>query len=268
MTVTGTDLRTIRCHLRPPIAEIVLDRPEAANTFTAELLSELADVTVALATNPDVRAVVLRGSGPNFCFGADVGMFIDEPPEQRPALIRDLVTRLHGAVTRLRRLEVPVLGVAQGMSVGGGVALLAACDVVLAAESSRFRLGWTGIGITMDGGATWLLPRIIGLHRALELIYTNRIFTADEAQAWGFVNWTVPDDGLESRTSELAEMLAAGPTRALGACKRLVTDGTSQSFETHLEDEAVAIVRSFTDRDSDEGFRAFRERRPPRFLGA
>ena len=82
----------------------MLDRPESGNTFTAELLSELADVTMALATNTEIRAVVLRGSGPNFCFGADVGMFIDEPAERRPTLIRDLVTRLHTAVTRLRRL--------------------------------------------------------------------------------------------------------------------------------------------------------------------
>jgi len=104
MTVTGTDLRTIRCHLRPPIAEIVLDRPESGNTITAELLSELADVTMALATKHRDPGRGPAGQRPNFCFGADVGMFIDEPAERRPTLIRDLVTRLHTAVTRLRRL--------------------------------------------------------------------------------------------------------------------------------------------------------------------
>ncbi|HEV7536901.1 MAG TPA: enoyl-CoA hydratase-related protein [Acidimicrobiia bacterium] len=264
---TATELRTIRCDVRPPIVEIVLDRPEAGNTFTPELLSELGSATAAVATDTRIRAVVLRGAGKNFCFGADVDMFLDQAPEDRPALIRDLVTRFHGAITRLRRLEMPVLGVAHGMSVGGGLSLLAACDVVVAAESSRFRLGWPGIGITMDGGATWLLPRIIGAHRTLELVYTNRIFTCAEAEAWGFVNWTVPDESLDQRAAELADMLAAGPTQALGVCKRLVTDGASQSFETHLEDEAVAVVRSFTSRDSEEGFRAFRERRAPAFLG-
>ena len=176
--------------------------------------------------------------------------------EQRPAAIRDLVNRFHTAVIRLRRLEVPVLGVAHGNAAGGGVSLLAACDVVAAAESTRFRLGWTGIGITMDGGATWLLPRIVGLHRAPELIYTNRIFTAEEAHAWGFVNWLVPDGAPEQKAAELAAMLAGGPTSVLGACKRLVTDGMTQTFETQLEDKAVAIVRSFAGHDSDEGFRA------------
>ncbi len=255
------------CDVRPPIAELVLNRPEDGNTFTAQLLAELAEATMRLSTEPDIRAVVLRGNGPHFCFGADVGMFCDQPQEQRPALIRDLVTKLHLAVTRLTRLEVPVLGVGHGTVVGGGLALLAACDVVLAAESTRFRMGWTGIGITMDGGSTWLLPRIIGPHRTLELAHTNRMFTAAEAHAWGLVNWLATDDAVDERTSELADMLAAGPTQALGWCKRLVFEGLSQSLDTQMENEAVTLVRSFTTADSDEGFRAFREHRPPKFQG-
>jgi 2-(1,2-epoxy-1,2-dihydrophenyl)acetyl-CoA isomerase len=178
------------------------------------------------------------------------------------------VTRFHQAATRLTRLEVPVLGVAHGMVVGGGVALLGLCDVVLAAESTRFRLGWSGIGITMDGGTTWTLPRLIGANRTRELIYTNRIFTAAEAERWGLVNWLAPDATLAAKADELAAMLANGPTVALGACKRLIFEGGSQSFETHLEDEAVALVRAFATSDADEGFRAFLEKRPPRFRGA
>ena len=263
----ATSARTIRCEIRPPIAEIVLDRPEAGNTFTPELLSELAEVTLRLATESSVRAVVLRGAGKNFCFGANVDMFLEEPPDRRPALLRDLVTRFHQAVTRLTRLEVPVLGVAHGMVVGGGLALLAACDVVLAAESTRFRMGWSGIGLTMDGGTTWTLPRILGPHRALVLIYTNRVFSAAEAERWGLVNWLAPDGDLERRTAELSASLAEGPTSALGICKRLMIGGASQSFETQLEEEAVAIVRAGAAADADEGFRAFRERRAPRFKG-
>ncbi|MBI2963922.1 MAG: enoyl-CoA hydratase/isomerase family protein [Deltaproteobacteria bacterium] len=253
--------------MRPPIAEIVLDRPADGNTFTPELLSELAAAAVRLATEANVRAVVVRGSGKNFCFGANIDMFLEEPADRRPALLRDLVTRFHVAITRLARLELPVLGVAHGMVVGGGLALLGACDVVLAAESTRFRMGWSGIGITMDGGATWTLPRIIGARRTLELISTNRIFTAAEAERWGLVNWLAPEADLEKRTAEIARTLAAGPTRALGLCKRLVIGGGSQSFETHLEDEAVALVEAVGTADADEGLRAFRERRPPRFSG-
>jgi len=263
----STELSTIRCEVRPPIAEIVLDRPEAGNTFTPELLSELAEATLRLATDARVRAVILRGSGKNFCFGASIDMFLAESADRRPALLRDLVTRFHAAITRLARLEVPVLGVAHGMTVGGGLALLGACDVVLAAESTRFRMGWSGIGLTMDGGATWTLPRIIGARRTLELISTNRIFTAVEAERWGLVNWLAPDGDLEKRTAEFGSALAEGPTQALGLCKRLVISGASQSFETHLEDEAVAIVQAVGTADADEGFRAFRERRPPRFSG-
>jgi 2-(1,2-epoxy-1,2-dihydrophenyl)acetyl-CoA isomerase len=258
---------TIRCEVRAGVAELVLDRPDAGNTFTAELLDELAEATKRLATDSDVRAVALRGSGPNFCFGASVDMFADEPAERRPALLRDLVTRFHQAATRLTRLEVPVLGVAHGMVVGGGLALLGLCDVVVVAESTRFRMGWSGIGITMDGGTTWTLPRIIGPNRTRELIYTNRVFTAAEAERWGLVNWIVPDAELATRAGEIAAKLANGPTAALGACKRLILEGGSQSFETHLEDEAVVLVRSFATRDADEGFRAFLEKRAPRFRG-
>jgi 2-(1,2-epoxy-1,2-dihydrophenyl)acetyl-CoA isomerase len=259
--------QTITCDVRPPIAELALNRPEAGNTFTAELLTELAQAATELATEREVRAVVLRGNGKHFCYGASVDMFCDYPQEQRPPLIRDLSTKLHLAITRLTRLEVPVLGVGHGVVVGGGLSLLAACDVVIAAESTRFRLAWTGIGITMDGGATWTLPRIIGLHRTLELVHTNRIFTAAEAHAWGLVNWLVPDDEVEARTQELAETLAAGPTRALGWCKRLIFEGMTQPLDTQLENEAVTIVESFRTADSDEGFRAFREHRPPKFRG-
>jgi 2-(1,2-epoxy-1,2-dihydrophenyl)acetyl-CoA isomerase len=119
----------------------------------------------------------------------------------------------------------------------------------------------------MDGGASWLLPRIIGLHRTLELVHTNRIFTAAEAHAWGLVNWLTNDDDIEPRTEELTDMLAAGPTAALGWCKRLIFEGLSQSLDTQLENEAVTLVRSFATADSDEGFRAFREHRPPKFRG-
>jgi 2-(1,2-epoxy-1,2-dihydrophenyl)acetyl-CoA isomerase len=258
---------TIRYGVRDSIAEIVLDRPDAANTFTPELLAELAQATTELATEESVRAVVLRGSGKNFCFGASVDMFIAAEGGGRPRLIRDLVTRFHNAVTRLARIEVPVLGVAHGMSVGGGVALLAACDVVIAAESSKFRLGWSGIGLSMDGGATSTLTRILGPRRTLELIYTNRVFTAAEAEAWGFVNWVVPDAEIESRAAKLAAELASGPTRALGICKRLVHDSATEAFEAQLEREAITITEVAGTADVDEGCRAFRERRAPRFAG-
>lgn len=260
--------RTIDYQVRPPIAELVLNRPEDHNTFTAELLTELAAATTDLATEPGIRAVVMRGAGTQFCFGADVGMFAAVSPEERVPLIRDLVTKFHIAITRLTRLEVPVLGVAHGTVIGGGLALLAACDLVLATESTRFRLGWPGLGITMDGGATWLLPRIIGLHRTLELLTTNRIFTADEAHAWGFVNWITPDDEIAQRTDDLVGSLAAGPTSAFGSCKRLFLEGLTQPLDAHLENEAVTIVRSFATADADEGIRAFQERRTPQFRGS
>ena len=258
---------TIRYDVRGPIAELVLDRPDEGNTFTPELLAELSDATHRLATEDGVRAVVLRGNGKNFCFGANVDMFIDAGKENRPRLMRDLVTRFHNGMTRLARLDVPVLGVAHGMTIGGGVALLAACDLVIATESTKFRLAWTGIGLSMDGGSSSFLSRLIGPRRTLELLHTNRIFTAAEAHAWGFANWIVPDAELETRWREIADQLASGPTLALGACKRLVFDGGGVPIERQMENEAVAITRIAGTEDTEEGCRAFRERRRPRFQG-
>ena len=258
---------TIRLDVRPPVAELVLNRPHDGNTFTPELLSELAEKTRELSLTDGVRAVVLRGEGKNFCFGANVDMFIAAGREGRPKLMRDLVTRFHAGMTRLARLDVPVLGVAHGMTIGGGVALLAACDLVAAAESTKFRLAWTGIGLTMDGGSSAFLSRVIGPRRTLELLHTNRVFTAAEAHAWGFVNWVVPDADLEVKAREITTDLANGPTLALGACKRLVFDAAGESIESQLEREAETITRIAGSADTDEGCRAFREKRRPRFSG-
>jgi 2-(1,2-epoxy-1,2-dihydrophenyl)acetyl-CoA isomerase len=259
------EYEAIRFEVRDSVAQIVLNRPEAGNALTEQMMLELADVTVRLATDADVRVVVLRGSGKNFCYGVDLGTFSDTPGDRRSALVREHVTVLHQAITRLARLELPVLGVMQGTTVGGGLAMLAACDVVVASDTSRFRMGWGAIGLTMDCGSSWLLPRILGARRTLELLYTNRIFTAAEAHEWGLVNWVTPDDDLDARVDELIEMLANGATRALGGSKRLIIEGATQSFETQLEDEAVAISHSVGAGEHEEGLRAFLERRPADF---
>jgi 2-(1,2-epoxy-1,2-dihydrophenyl)acetyl-CoA isomerase len=265
--MSAREERPILLEIQGPLAEIVLNRPHDGNTFTPELLSELAEATRRLSLEPGVRAVVLRGAGKNFCFGANVDMFIDAGRERRAAQMRDLVTRFHNGMTRLARLNVPVLGVAHGMTIGGGVALLAACDLVLATEETKFRLAWTGIGLSMDGGSSSFLPRIIGPRRTLELLHTNRVFTAAEAHAWGFANWIVPEAEREAKTREIADSLANGPTLALGACKRLVFDGYDRSIDAQLEDEAVAISRIASSEDTDEGCRAFREKRNPHYKG-
>jgi 2-(1,2-epoxy-1,2-dihydrophenyl)acetyl-CoA isomerase len=120
----------------------------------------------------------------------------------------------------------------------------------------------------MDGGASALLPRSIGSRRTLELVYTNRVFSATDAHAWGFVNWVVPDGELGPRSTVLAEQLARGPTRAFGLTKGLVLDGWSESPEAHLEQEAMALVTAIRTQDASEGLTAFREHREPNFTGS
>ncbi|MGH2616085.1 MAG: enoyl-CoA hydratase/isomerase family protein [Thermomicrobiales bacterium] len=258
---------TLLYSLHDGIGELTLNRPEAGNTFTAELLRELTDATTRMSDDRQLRAVLLRGAGKNFCFGASIDMFLATPEAERPLLLRELVTIFHNAISRLARLDVPVLGVVQGSAVGGGVALLSVCDVVIATESARFRLGWPGIGLSMDGGSTAFLPRIIGTRRTLELVYTNRVFTVQEAREWGFVNWIVSDTALDSRAAELAQQFASGATCAFGLSKRLILEGWNQSPEAQMEQEAMAIVQAIRSRDAGESMRAFKEHRPPQFTG-
>jgi 2-(1,2-epoxy-1,2-dihydrophenyl)acetyl-CoA isomerase len=262
-----TRFETLRYAPRDGVVELALDRPAEGNAFTARLLAELAEAAGQLATEPGLRAVVLRGEGKDFCLGASVGMFVETPQVERPALVRELVTQFNAAITALARAPAPVLGVAHGFAIGGGVSLLAACDVVLAADDAKFRLAWTGLGLSMDGGASSLLPRILGPRRTLELIHTNRLFSAAEAHAWGFANWLAPAAELSARTKVLAQQLATGPTLAHAANKRLVLDGHDRALEAQLEDEAQAITALAGTRDVEEGCRAFVEKRRAQFEG-
>ena len=206
---------TIRLEKDAAIATITLDRPDAFNALSLAMGRELLSAVLEVDEDPAVRCVVLTGAGKAFCGGGDVKAFADNLP-RIGALIKELTTYVHGAVSRLVRTPKPVLTAVNGVAAGGGLSLAMAGDLVLAAESARFTMAYSRIAATPDGSSTYWLPRLVGLRRAVELFYTNRVLTAREAMEWGLVTRVVPDVGAGRRDAEAGHRAGPGPDPRAG----------------------------------------------------
>lgn len=246
------------------LAHLRLDRPGQHNAIDAMMARDLARAATALAADGSVRAVLLRGNGPMFSAGGDIGDFTDAGAAL-PDRLRTMIDDFHRAVERLATLDVPVVAAVTGACAGGGLGLVCAADVVVAAPDAVFAAGYPALGLTADGGSTWFLPRMIGLRRTQELFLTGRRVGAEEAREWGLVTTVADDPGHEAE--RIATQLAAGPTRAFGAVRNLLR----HSGEANLRDQLAAEQRSVIDAartaDAAEGVAAFAARRSPRFTG-
>jgi 2-(1,2-epoxy-1,2-dihydrophenyl)acetyl-CoA isomerase len=248
------------------VATITLDRPDAFNAFNLLMGREIFDAALEVDEDPGARAVVIRGAGKAFCAGGDVREFIDNL-DRIGTHIKELTTYLHGAVSRLCRSDKPVIVAVNGIAAGGGFALALSGDIVIAAESAKLTMAYSKIAATPDGSSSYFLPRLIGLRRAMELYFTNRVLSAKEALEWGLVTRVVPDAELATAADSLARELAAGPTLAFGAAKKLFHQSTWESLETQMELEAQAIARSGRTADFREGVTAFANKKAPTFGG-
>ena len=246
------------------VAFITLNRPDALNTIDVALAAELADTALRCEQNANIRAILLCGAGKVFCAGGDLKTFVGERDEV-PGYIHEVTTHLHTAISRFNRMDPPVIAAVHGAAAGGGMSLACACDLVLATESARFTLAYTRIGLTPDGSSSYFLPRLVGHRRAMELVLTNRTLTAQEALEWGIVTRVVADGELMAEAEALARQLAAGPTRAFGASKRLLQLGWTESLETQMAHETRAVAAAAGAHDGREGMAAFLEKRAPHF---
>ena len=248
------------------VATLTLSRPEAYNALNMPLGRELFEASLELDDDPDVRCVVITGAGRAFCAGGDVKDFVDNLG-RIGSHIKELTTYLHGAVSRFCRSDKPVIMAINGIAAGGGFSFALSGDLVVAAESAKFTMAYSKIAATPDGSSSYFLPRLIGLRRAMELYYTNRVLTAREALEWGLVTRVVPDAELKSTVTALAAELAQGPTKAFGAAKRLLHQSTWESLETQMELEAQAIAASGRTEDFRAGVTAFAQKATPTFQG-
>ncbi|MGH7410390.1 MAG: enoyl-CoA hydratase/isomerase family protein [Candidatus Methylomirabilis sp.] len=248
------------------VATITMNRPDRYNALSTRVIQQLLEVVMACDEDREVRAVILTGAGPAFCSGGDVREFV-ESLEVLPLHLKRLTTFFHAAISRMCRMSKPVIAAVNGIAAGAGMSLAMACDLAVAAESARFTMAYSKIGATPDGSSTYFLPRLVGLRRALELTYTNRVLTAREAEAWGLVNRVVPDAELPATVNALAAELAAGPALAIGRAKRLFLMSQHESLETQMENETELIALSGKTADFREGVKAFTEKRKPLFTG-
>ena len=248
------------------VARLTLNRPDAANAIDFSLSSALAEAASSLRARDDVRAVLLSGAGDRFCGGGDVKTFAAS--EGVDETLRTIVDRLHEAIEDLYAIGAPIVAAVQGSAAGAGLSLMTGADLVVAAASTKFVMAYTAIALSPDGGSTYVLPRMIGVRRALELALTNRVLSADEALEWGLVTQVVPDAELTNAAEALVQQLAAGPTRAFATAKRLMRASLANDLKTQLADEADGIVAAGRTADAREGVTAFVEKRPPKFRGA
>lgn len=248
------------------VATITFNRPQVMNALDPEMIRRLRAASEQVERDPAVRAAVIRGAGPAFLAGGDVALFRANLP-RAPEMVRDGAAELHHAVLALRRAPKPVLASVHGAVAGAGVSLMAAADLAIAAEGTKFTLAYSRIGTSPDGGATHFLPRLAGARKALELMLLSDTFDARAALGLGLVNWVVGDEQLAAETGNLARRLAQGATAAFGEIKRLVNQSHDQPLAAQLDAEMEAFARCAATRDFAEGVTAFVEKRKPNFKG-
>jgi 2-(1,2-epoxy-1,2-dihydrophenyl)acetyl-CoA isomerase len=267
MLAAMSNYSTLLFEIRDNVGRITLNRPETGNVLNLQMAQEMMEIALRCDEDPKVRAVLLSGAGKTFCAGGDLKSFAAQGDDNLPYHLKEVTGWFHIALSRLARGNAPTVVAVQGFAAGGGLSLMCACDIVLAAESAKFTVAYTKIGLVPDCSGSYFLPRIVGLKRALELTLTNRIFSAQEAAHWGIVTRVVPDAELIAQAEALAVQLAAGPTLAFGAAKRLLYSGWTEPLETQMEFESRAIADMGRTADAREGVAAFLAKRKPTFKG-
>jgi len=254
------------------IATITLNRPERMNAFTPVMLNEWLEALTDAHTDDDVRAVILTGTGRGFCTGADVsrdGAGISLVDRNRTHVdnrnfLRDSVQRIPRLVSIM---EKPYIAAVNGAAVGAGMDMASMCDMRFAADSSRFGMTYVRMGLIPGDGGCYFLPRIVGMARALDIIWTGRLLDAQEALAMGYVSAVVPAEELMEYTREYATRLVKGPSVAIQQAKRLAYRSQELSLDAALDLAQQAMFIAQSTEDSREGPRAFVEKREPQFKG-
>jgi 2-(1,2-epoxy-1,2-dihydrophenyl)acetyl-CoA isomerase len=249
------------------IAHVRLNRPDAANGMSIELLKALHEAIMQCHGTAGLRVVLITGEGKNFCAGGDVQTFAAQG-EKLPEYVRPATAHLQNVVAALMRLQAPVIVAVQGFAAGGGgFGLVCAADMVIAAETASFLAGATRVGMAPDAGVSVTLPRLVGLRKATEILLTNPVISAGEAEALGIVNRVVPEDQLGEAAMVLAKELAEGAPLALAATKRLLWSGLGLGVDACLPEEARTVSELSGTADAREGLAAVIERRKPVFTG-
>lgn len=240
------------------VAKITLNRPEVLNALDTEIVNELKTAIKNVGEDESVRAVVITGTGRGFCSGADLGASGD---------VVTGLSEVHTIIKGITNMEKPVVALINGAAAGAGLDLAMACDIRIASEKAKLSEIFVKRGLLPDCGGTYFLPRLVGLSKAKELIFTGEIIDAKEAERIGLVNKVVSAEELESTGMEMARKLAKGPTLAIGKAKIAINRAVATNLDSALKDAFNAMSFILGTEDALEGVMAFVEKREPKFKG-
>ncbi|MGO9116164.1 MAG: enoyl-CoA hydratase/isomerase family protein [Desulfomonilaceae bacterium] len=254
----------IKASICGEIATILFDRPKSYNALDLDTMAIFAEHLVNLAVDETVRGIIISGQGTVFCSGGDL-KWVKSWPQGYAAAFHNLAARLHQATLEIRRMRKPVIAAINGVAAGGGFSIALACDFRVMSRSATLRQAYTYYGLSIDGGGTFTLPKLVGLARALEIAAFDKSISAEQALQWGLVTKVVEDGKALEEALKMAEEIAQGPLHSFGHSKRLMTDSFNNSFETHLQFEREALAACAAHAEGEEGISAFVEKRKPIF---
>ena len=258
------DLQALAVCAHDSIVTVTMNRPEKLNALSTRMWDELHAVLADLTENAAVRVVVLTGAGGNFCSGADLQELAEGLPIHELAQMRKVTETLH----LLHELPKPTIAKVSGAAYGGGCNLALMCDLVVASTTARFAEIFSHRGLSIDSGGSWILPRLVGLHRAKELVLFGAMLSAADAYELGLVNRVLDPEAIDAFVEDWASSLAAGPAVALAQTKRLLNVGMTSTLLQAMFDEATVQAVNLVAPDAAEGIESFLDKRPARFSGA
>ena len=244
--------------------EITLNRPEAYNALNLDMMKILAETLSSAAADHSIKGVLLTGQGKAFCAGGDL-KWISQQTGGAASVLYRLAPQFHLSITEIRRMEKPVVAAINGIAAGGGFSLALACDFRVMAQSAVLRQAYTSSGLSIDGGGSFALPRLVGLARAMEIMAFDRPISSAQALEWGLVTKVVLEDEVISKSLAMLSALTNDSLHSFAWSKKLMTDSFNNTLETQLELERQGISDCAAHADGQEGIRAFVEKRKPAF---
>lgn len=261
------EYQTIVFDKKDGIATLCFNRSEVLNALNFQMSDEIERAIGRIRGDKEIRAVILTGTGRAFCAGGDIKAIFSRVSTANTHERRKLLRKFHCWLEDLINLDRPVIAAVNGLTLGAGMSLAMAADIIIAAESAKFSQSFVGIGLIPDLASSYFLPRLVGLNKAKELIFTGDVLDARAAERLGIVNRVVPDEDLTNAAWELAIRLAKGPTKAIGFAKAMLNKSFETNLFSFLDNEASFFALSSGTEDFIEGAEAFKEKRSPRYQG-
>ncbi len=258
-------MTTITKEIKDKIAYLTLNRPEVFNSFNREMALLLQSELDHCESNSEIRAIVITGNGKAFCAGQDLKEVTS--PELNPGFKKILEEHYNPIISRIRKIEKPIIAAVNGVAAGAGANIALACDVVIASENASFIQAFSKIGLVPDSGGTFFLPRLIGFQKASALMMLGDKVSAEEAEKLGMIYKVVSSENFSEEINKIANTMALMPTKALGLTKRLLNRSLTNSLEEQLELEGKLQIESAQSEDYAEGVDAFVKKRKPEFKG-